>query len=56
MMNCKGCGKKLSWRTLMYYAGICLEELRKTTRNLRQNSRSSDRDLNLELPEYEAEV
>jgi hypothetical protein len=39
-----------------YYPGICLEELRKTTRNLTQDSRSPYRDLNLGPPKYEAGV
>jgi hypothetical protein len=34
---------------LRYYPGICLEELRKITRNLRQDSLSTDRDLNPEF-------
>jgi hypothetical protein len=31
-MNWKGCGRKRSWPILMYYLGICLEGLRKTTK------------------------
>jgi hypothetical protein len=42
-MNWKGCG-------------ICLEGLRKTTKNLSQDSRSPGRDLNPGPPEYEAGV
>jgi hypothetical protein len=38
------------------YLGICLEELRKNTKSLSQDSRSSGRDLNLGPPEYNAEV
>jgi hypothetical protein len=45
-MNWKGCGRKRSWPNLRYYPGICLEGLRKTTKNLSQDSRSP--------PEYEA--
>jgi hypothetical protein len=34
-MNWKRCGRKWSWPNLRYYPDICLEGLRKTTRNLR---------------------
>jgi hypothetical protein len=37
----------------MYHTGICLEGMRKTTKNLSQDSRSLDRDLNQGPPEYE---
>jgi hypothetical protein len=37
----------------LYYPGICLERLRKTTKHVSHNSRSPDRDLNPEPPEYE---
>jgi hypothetical protein len=40
----------------LYYPGIFLEGLRKTTKNLSQSSRSPDRDINPEPPEYEAHV
>jgi hypothetical protein len=30
-MNWKGCGRKRSWTNVIYYTGICLECLRKTT-------------------------
>jgi len=33
MMNWKGCERKWSWPNLRYYPGICLEGLRKTTKN-----------------------
>jgi hypothetical protein len=33
MMNWKGCGKKWSWPNLRHYPAICLEGLRKTTKN-----------------------
>jgi hypothetical protein len=41
---------------LRHYPSICLEGLSQTTKNLSQDSRSPGRDLNLWLPEYEAEV
>jgi hypothetical protein len=41
---------------LRYCPIICLEELRKTTRNLSQDSRSLGQDLNLGPSEYEAGV
>jgi hypothetical protein len=43
-----------SWLTLRYYAGIRMEGLWKTTKNLRQDSWSPSRDLNPGPPEYEA--
>jgi hypothetical protein len=52
-MNWKGCGRKRSWPNLRYYPGICLEGLRKTTKNLSQDNRSPGRDLNPGPPEYE---
>jgi hypothetical protein len=55
-MNRKGCGTKQSWPNLRYYPGICLEGLRKTTKNLTQDNRSPGRDLNPGPPEYEAGV
>jgi hypothetical protein len=45
-MNWKGCGRKWLWPNLRYYPGICLEELRKTTKNLSQDSQSLGRGLN----------
>jgi hypothetical protein len=41
---------------LRYYVGICLEELRKTTKNLSHDSRFSGRDMNLGPIDYEAGV
>jgi hypothetical protein len=35
IINWKGYGRKRSWRNLRHYPGICLEGLRKTTKNLR---------------------
>jgi hypothetical protein len=55
-MNWKGCGRKSSWPNLWYYPGICLEGLRKTMKNLSQNSRCPNRYLNPGPPEYEAGV
>jgi hypothetical protein len=49
----EGSGRGLISR---YYTGICLEGLRKTTKNLSQVSRSLRRDLNLAPTEYEAGV
>jgi hypothetical protein len=48
-----GSGRSL---ILMYYSGIRLEGLSKTTLNLSQGSRSPMRDLNPGPPEYEAGV
>jgi hypothetical protein len=55
MTNWKGYGKKRSWNDLRYYTGICLEELRATTKISSDNSRCSVWDLNPRLPEYEAD-
>jgi hypothetical protein len=40
----------------MYYRDICQTGLRKTTKNLSQDSWSPDRDINLGLPKHEAVV
>jgi hypothetical protein len=55
-MKWKGWERKLSWPNLKYYPGICLEGLRKTTKNIGQDSRSPGPDLNSGPPEYEAGV
>jgi hypothetical protein len=55
-MNWEGCGRKRSWTNSRYYPGICLEGLRKTMKNLSQDSRSPGRDLNPGPLEYEAGV
>jgi hypothetical protein len=47
-------GRKQSWPNLRYYPGICVEKLRKTIKNLSQDSWSLSRDLNSGLPEYKA--
>jgi hypothetical protein len=36
-MNWKGCGRKVSWPNLIYYPGICLQRLKKTTKILSQD-------------------
>jgi hypothetical protein len=41
---------------LRCYPSICLGELRNGTRDLTEDSRSADPDLNLGPPEYEARV
>jgi hypothetical protein len=56
MMNWKGCGRKLSSPNLTYYPKISLEELRKSTKNCSQDSRSLGRDFNSRPPKYEAGV
>jgi hypothetical protein len=55
-MNCEGCGRKRPRTDLRYYRGICLEELRKTTRNLSQDGRCLGRGFNPGPPEYETGV
>jgi hypothetical protein len=55
-MNWKGSGRKWSWPNLKYYPYNCLEGLRKTMKNLSQDSRSPGQDLNPGHPEYEAGV
>jgi hypothetical protein len=51
MMNLKGFGL-----ILRYCNSICMEGLRKTTKNLSQDSQSLGQDLNLGPPECEASV
>jgi hypothetical protein len=46
----EGSGRVLSLR---YSPGICLEALRRTTKNINQDSRSPGRDLYPGLPEHE---
>jgi hypothetical protein len=53
MMNWKGFGRIRSWPNFRHYPGICLEELRKPTKNLSQNSWCPGRNLN---PKHEARV
>jgi hypothetical protein len=54
MLNWKGFGRKWSWPNLRSNPGICIEGLRKTTKNLSQDSWSPGRDLNTGPPKYEA--
>jgi hypothetical protein len=54
MINLNGYGRKRPWPNLSHYTGICLEELKKATKNLSQDSRFSGRDLKPKRPEYEA--
>jgi hypothetical protein len=56
MTNRKGCGRKRLWPNLRYYPGIFVDGLKKTMKNLSQNSWSPGRDLNLGPLEYEAGV
>jgi hypothetical protein len=56
MLNCKGFGRKRSWPNLRHYPGILVEGLREIIKNLSEDSRSQDRELNLRPPEYEAGV
>jgi hypothetical protein len=56
VMNWKECGRKRSWPNLRYYPNICLEDLRKSTKNLSQDSRYPGWDLNPGPPEYDAGV
>jgi hypothetical protein len=55
-MHWKECGRKLSWPILRYYPSICLEGLRKTTKNLNHDSRSAGQYFDPWPPEYEAGV
>jgi hypothetical protein len=55
-MNWKGCEWEQLWLNLRCYLGICMEGLRKTTKNLRQDRRSPSQDLKLGTPNYEAGV
>jgi hypothetical protein len=56
IINSKGCGRKRSPPNFGYYPGICREGLRKTMKNLSQDTRSPSRDLKPGPPEYEAGV
>jgi hypothetical protein len=49
-------GRKRPWQILWFFSSNCLGRLRKTTKNLSQNSRSPVQDLNPRPPEYEAGV
>jgi hypothetical protein len=53
-MNLKGFGRKRPWPNLSSYTGgICVYGLKKTMKDLSQDSRSPGRDLNSGPPEYE---
>jgi hypothetical protein len=56
MMNWKGCKRKRLWPNARHYLGICLEELRKTTKDLSDDSRSPGLRLISGPPEYATEV
>jgi hypothetical protein len=47
---------KQSWSNLRYYPGICMEVLRKITKDLNQGNWSPGLDLKPRFPKYEAEV
>jgi hypothetical protein len=49
-------GRKQSWNNISHYPGICLQELRKTTKKISHNSESLGYDLNLGSPTYKAGV
>jgi hypothetical protein len=55
-MNLKGCERKRLWSNVSHYPDICMEGLRKITKDLSLNSRSPGRDLNPRPPEFEAGV
>jgi hypothetical protein len=58
LIKCVGKDVEGSGRDLLlrYCPSIFLEELRKATKNLSQDSRSAGRDLNPGPPEYEARL
>jgi hypothetical protein len=56
MVNWKSLGRKQAWPNLGHYPNLFLEGLRKITKNLSNNGRSPDRDLNRGHPKYEAGV
>jgi hypothetical protein len=49
-------GGKWAWVNFRYYLGICLEVLRKTTKNLNKDSLPAGQNLNLGPPQYKAGV
>jgi hypothetical protein len=49
-MNWKGHGRKRSWPNLWYYLGICLEELRKSTKASARIAGLRAEILNYDLP------
>jgi hypothetical protein len=50
VVNWKGCGRKQPWPSLRHCPDICVKRLRKTTKNLSQNSWSPGRGLNMGSP------
>jgi hypothetical protein len=46
--------KEAVWRNLKSYLGICLEEMKKTVKNLNQDRWSSGQDFNSGHSKYEA--
>jgi hypothetical protein len=56
MMNFEGCVLLRSCPILRYYTSICLEELRRITKDIIQDSWPLDRYSNPIISEYEAEV
>lgn len=48
--------RKPSWSILNVYAGVCLERLRTTTKNVIQVSRYLGRDTNIVHPEYQLQT
>jgi hypothetical protein len=52
-MDWKGFGNMRLWSNLRYYPGICLKDTKKTTKELSQDSRFPDQDLNPGPPECE---
>jgi hypothetical protein len=46
VMNCKGCGRKLSWYNFRLYPDICAKEVTKIIRNLSYDSEYPRRDMN----------
>jgi hypothetical protein len=52
--NLKMLRKDRPWHILRYYSDTCMEGLSENTKDLSQDRRSSDRDLNPGPPEYEA--
>jgi hypothetical protein len=56
MMNWKGSGRKWSWQNCTAMSRNLPGRTEKKHEQLSENSRSTGRDLNPGLPEYEAEV
>jgi hypothetical protein len=52
-MNWTGLGRKQSWSNFKLYPVIRLEGLRKSTKQLRQDSRSPAQEFNPGPPEYD---